>query len=465
VTLGLGIPAWGMLSVAIIVAGASFDLVAIIVALIALALIIALPVVPSSVESIIRPVITRSIGRLLQVARVVDRVAPRWLGPALVVAATGTALIAATMAGSPAKLLIGGTAAIALISTGFRVPILMGWSAGALLATIAAHILIVTHTPSDNDVWFLIQGGVEALERGMNPYASCWPVTTDPVSQCAFAYLPMTAFATLPFHAILGDVRYGLLATALVGSAAAVTLAPPRVAVALALLPLPLSVVMVDRSWNEPILAGALGLMVVAVERRALGVAVIALAVALATKQHAALLLPLAAWWPAFGPRRTVLAAVGATAITAPLFLADPGAFISDTVGFLLQLPARADSVSLHALLLYLGIDLPTIVAFGAVAVMIMLCVRFASRSTLGFVAGSAAVLATLNLLGKQSFFNYHALVLVLVAMAIGLAARVLSDMPTGEPIPQAKHGATSPASGAGGTSGQSAWTSAASRS
>ena len=73
-------------------------------------------------------------------------------------------------------------------------------------------------------------------------------------------------------------------------------------------------------------------------------------AVALCTKQHVVLLLPLWALWPAFGPRRALGAAAGAAAVTLPFFLWNPGRFWHCVVEFFVDLPARTDSLSIWQL-------------------------------------------------------------------------------------------------------------------
>lgn len=76
--------------------------------------------------------------------------------------------------------------------------------------------------------------------------------------------------------------------------------------------------------------------------------AVAGFAFALACKQHVWLLLPLAAWWPAFGPRRSGLSVAVAGAVSLPWFLADPRAFLDDTLRFHFGLvDPRLDSLSL----------------------------------------------------------------------------------------------------------------------
>ena len=415
--------AWPLLAVAIVVAGASYRPVAIVLALVATALIVLAPIVPRPLERLLRSVVERIRLPLRRLDGDVDRLAPRWSGVASVACVGGAAAIAGIATGELPRFGLAGVVGVAACTVVFRTPPLVAWAVAAVLTTLAANALIVAHTPSDNDVWFILQGGTDALARGQNPYTGCWAGNTDPATTCTFPYLPATLLALLPAHLLLGDVRYGLLVALLLGSLATLYLAPRRIAPALALLPVPLGVVMVDRAWNEPLLFAGIALMVVAVERRWVVVAVVALAIALATKQHVLVLLPLAAWWPAFGLRRTAGSVALASAITLPFLIADPSAFMTDTVEFFVRSTARQDSVSLHALLLAGGIDLPSGVAVVGVVVTLLLVGWRTTRDALGFVLGCAAVLAAFNLLNKQSFFNYHAMVLSLLAMGLALAA------------------------------------------
>ncbi len=104
---------------------------------------------------------------------------------------------------------------------------------------------------------------------------------------------------------------------------------------------LPGSLYDVQQAWNESIVFGALAAAGVLLAVRRPWWAAACFAVALGTKQHVVLLLPLWALWPAFGPRRALGAAAGAAAVTLPFFLWNPGRFWHCVVEFFVDLPAR----------------------------------------------------------------------------------------------------------------------------
>jgi hypothetical protein len=260
----------------------------------------------------------------------------------------------------------------------------------------------------------------------------------------------MTSLLLAPFRVAFGDIRFGLLGALVVTSWVTLRLAHPRVAVPLSLALIPLGLILVDRAWTEPLLMAALAIIVLSTERGHPAIGVLALALALATKQHVWLLLPLSAWWPAFGIKRAILAAALAVGMTLPFVLGAPGAFMDDAVWFLLRLPPRQDSVSLAAIALADGIDIPTVIALALVASIVVLVGIRAPRTALGFLTGVAATLAAFDLVNKQSFFNYHALVIAVTTLAIADATPWLATMD--EPVlvavsaPQASEPASSPA-------------------
>jgi hypothetical protein len=225
---------------------------------------------------------------------------------------------------------------------------------------------------------------------------------------------------------------------------AAYRLAAPRLAPALvALLVLqPKWVFLVEQSWTEPLLLAGIAGMVWATASGRTKIAVLALAGALAMKQHMLLLVPLAAWWPAFGPRRALVSMGVAALVVVPFLVADPAAFVADAFRFHLDLAPRSDALSLSAMLLAHGRVVPfAVVVAGTVAAWAMAMAL--PRDAAGFVLGSAWVLLVFNLLNKQSFFNHYSLVLWLLA----LAAAVMSRSPEHDPpaTPPAPARAVSP--------------------
>ena len=183
---------------------------------------------------------------------------------------------------------------------------------------------------------------------------------------------------------------------------------------------LPGSLYDVQQAWNESIIFGSLAAAGVLVAVRKPWWAAACFAVALATKQHVVLLLPLWALWPSFGIRRALGAAAGAAAVTLPFFLADPGRFWHCVVEFFVDLPARTDSLSLWQLV---PGPLRTVAVLALVAVAYALVVRGVPRTPGGLLLGSGLVLAAFALANKQSFLNQWLLAAQLVVAGLAVTA------------------------------------------
>jgi hypothetical protein len=346
---------------------------------------------------------------------------------------------------------IAGAATLAVLVV-LTVPVRRRWPAGlgVLTATAVAYALVVRGSVRPLiDVWAILQGAALGVVHGQNPYQMTFVgVPPGQVNDC-FNYLPVTFLAPVPSRLLLGDVRYVEAAALLAGvvalawrarparpaapprtapahgallPAALPPAALPRVALPLALLlgVLPGSLYEVQQAWNEAILVGALVGAAVLADRGRPWAAVACVAVALATKQHVVLLLPLLAFWPAFGVRRTLAAAAGGGALCLPWYLWDPARFTHCTVDFFLDLPARTDSLSLwHAL--PAGAGTPLLLAAAAAAYAVAL--RWLPRDGAGLLLGWGLVLAGWDLVNKQSFLNQWLLVAQLVVAGLALAS------------------------------------------
>jgi hypothetical protein len=307
------------------------------------------------------------------------------------------------------------------------------WTA-VLVMTTAAGVLMVVASPAPRiDVWVILQQAADVMLRGGNVFTSCWTANTDPLTDCVYPYLPMTTVLQIPFAVGLDDVRYALVAALLGASVMVHRIAGTAAASALAALLLlqPKLLFAVEQSWTEPLLLVALCVMVWATLRGRGVVAVAAFAVALASKQHMLLLLPLAAWWPAFGTRRAALSLAVAAAVVAPFALGAPEAFVGDAFWFHLDLPPRPDALSLYSLALRRGDVPPFWIVPLATAAALGLALAL-PRTAAGFVLGSAGVLLIFNLANKQTFFNHQSLVVWLLVLAVAVLSREQDAGPAG---------------------------------
>ena len=178
-----------------------------------------------------------------------------------------------------------------------------------------------------------------------------------------------------------------------------------------------------QQAWNESVVLGCLLAAVALLLSGRAGLAVVPLALALATKQHVVLVLPLWALWPSFGWRRALAAGALAAAICLPWLLANPARFYGCTVEFFLDLPARPDSISVWRFLPEAA-RIPAVL--GLVAGAYLLAHRFLDRSVASLVLACGLVFAAFDLANKQSFENQWLLACQL--LVTGLACRAVEQ-------------------------------------
>lgn len=298
----------------------------------------------------------------------------------------------------------------------------LGWAAGATAAIVTGCLVIALVPNPHIDVWFLLQQSSSGLLSGDDMYRQHWLHSHG--LRAIYPYLPMSTILLAPFRWIVGDVRAGLLLASVATSALLRRLAPAAPA-ALSLLVLvhPHWAFLVDQSWTEPLLLFLLCATVLATERGRPVVAVLALAAALAAKQHVVLLLPLFAWWPAFGWRRTLAAAGLAALAVAPWVVAGPADFWHDAVHANLALGVIPRALCVPSFLLRHGVTVGFWFPLAGLLASYAACLR-APRTAVGLALGSALVLWTVDATNKQSFFNHYTLPLGLLVLGLTAASR-----------------------------------------
>jgi hypothetical protein len=329
-------------------------------------------------------------------------------------------------------LLAGALLALAALRPAAR----RGAPLAALATTAAAQVLMVQASARPAiDVWVILQQATSGLLHGRNPYAMRFSgVPAGQTGDC-FNYLPVHFLAALPGRVALGDVRYGELLVLLTGvallgwalgrgAAGRATLALPLLVAAVCL---PGTLRVAQQAWGESLVLGCLLAAVALLAAGRAWLAVVPLGLALATKQHVALVLPLWALWPSFGWRRAAAAAGLAAAVCLPWLLAGPGRFYGCTVRFFLDLPARPDSLSLWRFV-------PGALRAPLVAALVvgayLLAVRRLDRSLAGLVLGCALVFVAFDLANKQSFENQWLLACQLVVAALACRAAAAGARP-----------------------------------
>jgi hypothetical protein len=293
----------------------------------------------------------------------------------------------------------------------------------AALAAVTGIVTVALVTDPAIDVWRLLQQSSSGLLHGDDMYRQHWAHSTG--LQAVYPYLPVTTVLLAPFRWLLGDVRYGLVG-ALLLSAFLVRRLDPRAPAGLAALLLvsPHWTFLVDQSWTEPLLLLAIAAVIVGLRQERPGIAIVALAVALACKQHIVLLLPLFALWPSFGVRRTATSVGLAVVMVLPWFLAGPRDMWHDAVHANLALGVRTRALCLPSLFAREGITVGFWFLLLALLATYALVIRRVPRTPAGLALGSALVLWALDLANKQSFFNHYTLPMGLLVIALAASER-----------------------------------------
>ena len=350
------------------------------------------------------------------------------------------------------------------------------WAGGVVAvagyAACAATAIISSPSPRI-DVWVTLQQAADGLARGENFYAMSW--SGSPGIQDAFTYLPWTAVLLAPGRWLLGDVRWALAFWTLVAVAGVWLLARGHgmrhtrddgtqptaddaarhtaevgtrqtaddgarhtrdawvwsAAAATALLLLaPGTLTQLDQAWTEPLLLAGLVWWAVLVQRDRAWWAIVPLALACASKQHLALLLPVLLLWRPFGWRRSIATGALTAALIAPWVLASPSDFVHDTISLLIGFHPIKFANTLYLLALNtFGVTLPFAVTGVAVlGTLAAVCWTVARRqpALADVLRWLALVLLVANLVNKQAFYNQFWLVgaLVVVSLALPQGAR-----------------------------------------
>lgn len=306
---------------------------------------------------------------------------------------------------------------------------------------VTAAITTIGDPAPKIDVWVTIQQASDALLRGENFYDMTW--TDSPGIQDAFTYLPWTTVLLAPGRWIAGDIRWAIAFWSVVLFIGIWALARPvrgdlpssarstalrAAAPVTALVVAPGTLTQIDQAWTEPLLATGIIWWAVLVRRGHAWWAVVPLALACASKQHLALLLPLLLLWRPFGPKRAVATGALTGVLIAPWFLASPADFIHDTVTLLVGFhPIRFANTWYLWFLNEHGITLPFWVTGVVVLGALGAAAWFIHRRQPGLdelLRWFAFVLLAANLVNKQAFYNQYWLSAALVIASLAVPPR-----------------------------------------
>ena len=347
---------------------------------------------------------------------------------------------------SLAVLTVVGSGAAALLAR----PTAARAHAAYLLAVLGHVVTAAITTIGDRapkiDVWVTLQQASDALARGENFYDMNW--TNSPGIQDAFTYLPWTTVLLAPGRWIGGDVRWAIAFWSVVLFVGVWALSRPcpgdepssaratalRSAIPVAVLVVaPGTLTQIDQAWTEPLLAAGLVWWAVLVRRGHAWWAIVPLALACASKQHLALLLPLLVLWRPFGARRAVATGTLTGVLIAPWFLASPSDFVHDTITLLVGFhPIRFANTWYLYFLNEHGVTLPFwvtgLIVIGVLGMAIWLIHR-RQPPVDELLRWFAFLLLAANLVNKQAFYNQYWLSAALVAISLAVPRRD----PTGE--------------------------------
>jgi hypothetical protein len=320
-----------------------------------------------------------------------------------------------------------------------------GWWWMTAAVAVATGVVVITLIRNPGiDVWDLLQQSSTGLLHGDDMYRQHWTGSTG--LQAVYPYLPLTTVLLAPFRWLFLDVRFGLLA-AIVVTAWLLRRSDRNTGPLLSclLLATPGWVLLVDRSWTEPLLLLLLAVAVLGVRSGRTAAAVIALGAALACKQHVWLLLPVFATWPAFGLRRAVTSAAFAAAAMAPWLIAGSGDLWHDAVHANLALGSKRSALSVPSFLLRHGHHVGLALAAGLVAAAYLLSWLRIRRTPAGLAMACALVLWAFDLGNRQTYFNHYQLPLGLLVVALAVVETGQANACSGTPSRRGRTGAERP--------------------
>ena len=316
----------------------------------------------------------------------------------------------------------------------------MFWGVGLMMATVAlvlARVQTLRAVPSPTiDVFVTNSLACDYLRSGLNPYAHTYPDVYDGKYGYGpgFFYWPAYLYEATVAKVVFGDIRYAVVAADLLAAllirwiGRRMGLSPPAAwLVSLIWLAQPVSLLVLELAWVDPLLIGGIALLAWSMLRQYWLFAGMMLGVVAATKQYGLLLaLPTVAFVFASQRRETIRVVLAAattwSAFVLPFALVNWPAFYEHTVGVYLNVPARHDALSLLAWSQnVLGFAVPQGIAATCgvmIAVGFTVWLTRKDDATLAdWAATSAVAYAAVFLLGKQAFCNYYFLVAFLVLL------------------------------------------------
>jgi hypothetical protein len=307
--------------------------------------------------------------------------------------------------------------------------------AALMLLHVIGAVYYCHRVPADDiDCYTFQRAAIERLVHGIDPFGKTQANLYTPAEtgkyygpgmvvdgrvQVGLQYPPLTLAWILSGY-MLGDIRYSYILAIILSGVILFGLTPGKLGFYLTafLLLDPLTFLMEDRCWTEPLVLLLLSCTVYAAYKNKLWLPV-ALGLFLASKQYNFLALPFLqllllpfswrAYWKLLGGAILV-----ALATVVPFAIWDLRALLHDLVLFHLAQPFRWDSLSFAVVSpIFLRLGPLLVIAFA------VWCIRRRQATPAIFAAAYGLALLLFVVTSKQAFVNYY----FLVAQALFLAA------------------------------------------
>lgn len=305
----------------------------------------------------------------------------------------------------------------------FRLP-----AAGLLLVAAHAHFLVRFPQPQHEDVFHFLNGGVDLLMRGQNPYAGV-PIVEGGVNKVLrFTYPPGVLVDLAPFRVLLGDVRWAYVAAELLVIATWCWAqrrsgATERWREALVLVPLAIpraSQAFFIFSNHEWVLLALAILGLAAAWRSRWLVCAVLLGLGIASKQYF-VIFPVAFLLPSVRLRSALVAGGVAVAICLPFLAWNPARFLTSVFGNL-TLASDSERLTLYAAASHLGLLMPRAVqaAVSALALLSTAWLAYRTRHDLSAALMACGLsLAVFTFCSPFAAYNYYVYALVFVTWGL----------------------------------------------
>ena len=304
-----------------------------------------------------------------------------------------------------------------------------------LLCGIGMLLLMPVVSPKPHiDVHYMMQTVSERFLDGYNPYVTrfsdLYEGTGSSKPLTTFTYPPGNLLLLLPFFALFGDVRFGLVAALLLWLWTVWKFSRDETSWAQVLLLLgvlhPRIQFVLEQGWIDPLILGALSLALLLHEADKAKCSAVLYGVFLGLKQYLVFFLP-HYWLLERNPKKWLLAGLGGIALFLPFFLWNAEATLQNGILFHLEDTFRGDSLTLVSALHPFTHWEPSrgwSLLVGAVfcALTLWTCRRLSHMQ--GFLLASTVTTFAVFFLGSQAFGNYYFLVSGLQLLLLSRAGR-----------------------------------------